>query len=232
MDTNGWSYFLKYDADDRQRCMSQQTYEPLINPERTVFCANYDYLNQYQRLEDPVRPLYTEEVVNYFFNVEVENLLRFQHKSYCPEILDIDYNSKKIFFKWYNETCNEIIYSGRNLADHCDSWQDQIKNIMLDLHSEGVYKLTMYPHCHYIDDTGNMRSIDWYGCVPVADPFIESKYMDGIIHETALFRLRETGDLINGRYNLETMFKNSMGTHVKWGDVSMMYIYREIFKNA
>ena len=230
MDISNWHPFLKIDADDLTRCMAQQTYEPLINPEGTVFCANYDWTNSYQRREDPIRPLYTSDAVDYFFNKEVENVLKYKNKEYAPEIIDIDYKLKRLYFKWYGETCNEIIYSGRDLSEKCHNWKDQIKNILVDLYNSGTYKLTMYPHCHYIDNDGNMRAIDWYGCVPTDDFCIETKYMDSIIHETAIFRLKETGDLVDGKYNLESMFKNSMSRHVKWGNYSMRYIYDEIFK--
>ena len=50
---------------------------------------------------------------------------------------------------------------------------------MLDQYNEGTYKLTMYPHCHYTDSQGQMRAIDWYGCVPVDKPYIEEKYIRG-----------------------------------------------------
>ena len=87
----------------------------------------------------------------------------------------------------------------------------------------------MYPHCHYIDNDNNMRSIDWYGCVQVNNPYVEEKYMQGIIHETAQFRLEETGKAIDGVLNIETMFKRSLGEHVLWGNQNMSYIYKEIF---
>lgn len=206
--------------------MAQQTYEPLINPEGNVFCANYDVNNAYQRMEDPIRPLYTQEVVDYFFKKEIYYITKFQHKAWAPEILDIDYDNKQIFFKWYKESCNEIIYSGRQLKD---SWKDDIKSIMLDCYASGVYKLTMYPHCHFYDDAGQMHTLDMYGCVETKDPYIQSIYMDGIIHESAKFRLEETGDIVNGQYNLKNMFKRSLKEHVKWGEQSMEYIYKEIF---
>jgi len=87
----------------------------------------------------------------------------------------------------------------------------------------------MYPHCHYVDSQGQMRAIDWYGCVPIDKPYIEEKYMQGIIHETAQFRLDETGAAVNSVLNLETMFKRSLGTHVLWGNQDMSYIYKELF---
>ena len=224
---DNWTPFLKLD-DDGIRCMSQQTYEPLINPERTVFCANYDWTNAYQRQEDSNRTLYTNTVTDWFFDNEVQNLLKYKDKSYAPTVIDIDYKAKRIFFEWQGETCNEIIYSGRLLDNYCSNWQEQIRYIMTDLYNEGTYKLTMYPHCHFIKD-GQMQTIDWYGCVPVSNPSIDAEYMDGIIHESAKFRLVETGAVVDNKYNLEIMFQRSMQEHVKWGSQSMEYIYKEIF---
>lgn len=228
MNIDLWIPYLKFDNDSIQRCMAQQTYEPLVNPEGNIFCANYDWQNKYQRRNEE-RPLYTEEIVDYFFKQEVDSILKYKNKHYAPEIIDIDYKLKRLYFKWYKESCNEIIYSGRNLDDYCDNWRKQIKHIIIDLYNSGTYKLTMYPHCHYIDEHGQMRAIDWYGCVPVDDPYIETKYMDAIIHSTAQFRLDETGELLNNTYNLELMFKGSLSKHVMWGSESMEYIYKEIF---
>lgn len=228
MNLGNWQPFFKLDENGK-RCMAQQTYEPLINPERTVFCANYDWLNTYQKYDEPVRELYTKEVVDYFFGKEIEYAHRFSTKPWGAKIIEIDYLRKRLFVEWNGETANEIIYSKRNFADYCPDWREQYNTIMTDMYKDGVYKLTMYPHCHYVDKGGVLRTLDWYGCVEVNDPFIEAKYMDGIIHHTALFRLAETGDLINGRYNLENMFKGSLGTHVLWGDEPMKDVYFNIF---
>jgi len=51
------------------------------------------------------------------------------------------------------------------------------------------------------------------------------------VHETARFRLDETGGPVNNLFNLETMFKRSLSTHVLWRDKNMYYIYKEIFTN-
>lgn len=228
MKIDNWTPFFKLDSYGKQ-CMSQQTYEPLFNPEGTVFCANYDYQNKYQRMEDPDRLLYTKEAVDYFFNQEVNYIQKYVDFNFMPELLDIDFEHKRIFFRWYGESCNHIIYSGRDLSIYCPDWRQQIQNIEVELYKTGTYKLTMYPHCHFIDQDGKMKSIDWYGCVSVDDPWIDARWMDSIIHHTAKFRLEETGDIVDGRYNLERMFQGSMGKHVLWGDQDMKYIYKEIF---
>lgn len=221
-----WKPYLKL-SQQGIPCMAQQTYEPLISEDGKIFCKNYSFPNEYQYLETKNRPFYTDEVVNWFFNNELTYIEYFKNKSYASEIIDVDLKNRKIYIKWYEKSCNQIIYG--NYEWPKKNWLEQIKKIIKDQYKEGVYKLTMYPHCHYIDDNNNMRSIDWYGCVPVSRPVIEEKYMLGIIHDTAQFRLEETGKVINNFVNLEIMFKRSLNTHVLWGDQDMSYIYKEIF---
>ncbi len=223
MNIKNWTPFLKY--HDGQLGMAQQTYEPLISPDGKTFCANYDWRNRYQRMHSE-RPLYTKEIVDYFFNREVKYLTMFINKPYAPEIVDIDEKRKRIFIKWYNNNCNHSIYSDKKFDL---SWYNMIKDIVIDQYTTGYYKLTMYPHCHYIDNHGQMRAIDWYGVVPVEYPFIEEHYMQAIIHDSARFRLAETGEVKNNLIDLSIMFKRSLETHVMWGDKNMSYIYKEIF---
>lgn len=223
-----WQPYLKLSSEGNP-CMAQQTYEPLVSKDGKTFCKNYKFPNSYQYIETNNRPLYTKEVVDWFFNNELKYIDYFKDSSYAPEIIDIDYTNKKIYLKWYGESCNQLIYSGIACSNTISEWRAQIKDIILDQCNKGIYKLTMYPHCHYIDNNDQMRAIDWYGCVPVNAPYIEEKYMQGIIHETAQFRLDETGNSVEGKLNLEVMFKHSLGIHVLWGDQNMHYIYKELF---
>jgi len=224
MEIKNWNYFYKF-SKPRQQGMAQTTYEPLINPEGNIFCANYDINSKYHYSMGP-RPLYTQEVLNWFFNNDIKNLKQFANKPYVPEIIDIDYKKQRIFFKWYKHSCNDIVYTDDNWPKE---WLQQLKEIMLDQNNEGYYKLTMYSHCHYIDSQGQMRAIDWYGCVPKSNPLIHSKYMDAIIHESAKFRLDETGPLIGENYNLGIMFKRGLEEHVLWGEHNLKFIHDLIF---
>jgi hypothetical protein len=223
MNTDHWQPFFKY-GDDGTLCLAQQTYEPLISTDRKVFCANYDWQNKYQHIHE-ARDLYTEDVCDWFFQNELYHLEKFKDRSYTPTILDIDYKNKKIFFEWHGYTFNEMLYKCEPVE-----WQEQLKYIMLDLYNSGTYKLTMYPHCHFLDANGIMKTIDWYGCVPITNPLIERKYMDAIVHETARFRLDETAST-DTHYDLELMYKQSMINHVKWQGQSLGYIYDEIHRN-
>jgi len=219
-----WVPYLKLETEGRP-CMDQQTYEPLVSSDGKTFCKNYNFPNDYAYRDTTDRPLYTEEVVDWFFENEIKYIEQFKNKPYAPEVIDI--KDKKIYIKWYGKSCNQIIY-GKESWNEVD-WLRQISDIIYDQYNEGVFKLTMYPHCHYIDSTGQMKAIDWYGCVPVDAPYIGEKYMQGIIHETAQFRLEETGKAVDNVLNLKTMFQRSLGTHVKWGEHSMRNIFNRIF---
>ncbi len=180
MNTDNWNYYYKF-SQVGMKGMSQTTYEPLINPEGNVFCANFKLNSDYHKEMGP-RPLYTQEVVDWFFNNEVKNLERFSNKSYCPEVLDIDHTNKKIFIKWYKHTCNDMVYSGNPWSKQ---WVGQFREIMMDLINEGYYKLTMYPHCHYVTNDGVMKSIDWYGCLPKDSPLVAKNCRAAIIRVSA-----------------------------------------------
>lgn len=221
--TSDWQPFFKF-GDDGRLCLAQQTYEPLISSDRKTFCANYDWQNKYQRTYE-ARELYTADVCEWFFENEVYHLLKFKDKSYTPVVLDIDQKNKKIYFEWNGYTFNEMLHNKQSVE-----WKEQLKYIMLDLYNAGTYKLTMYPHCHFLDANGTMKTVDWYGCVPIKSPTIETKYMDAIVHETARFRLDET-ERTDTHYNLELMYKKSMRDHVRWGEESLGYIYDEIHWN-
>ncbi len=225
MNIDYWNYYYKF-SEPNKKGIAQTTYEPLINPEGNIFCANYSLDSTYHQSMGP-RPLYTKEVIDWFFNNDVKNLERFSKKSYAPEILDIDYANKRIFLKWYKITCNDTVYSSDSWPLE---WLDQLKEIMLDQYNEGYYKLTMYSHCHYITDYGQMKAIDWYGCLPISQPLVPKVCMDAIIHDSAKFRLEETGPVEDGYYNMETMFKRGLEEHVLWGSKNLKFIYDAIFK--
>ena len=100
MNIDNWTQYYKY-SDQGDRCMAQQTYEPLISLDRKMFCKNYYRKNSYQKYQE--RPLYTDDVVDFFFEQELKYLDVFSNKPYAPEILDVDYNNRRIFIKWYDD---------------------------------------------------------------------------------------------------------------------------------
>jgi hypothetical protein len=68
----------------------------MINPEKNIFCMDWNPSNQYQTQHKEDRNL--DELIDFFFPREVKYLTAFLKKSWAPEIIDIDYKNKQIFF--------------------------------------------------------------------------------------------------------------------------------------
>ena len=77
-----WQPYLKLDEVGFP-CMAQQTYEPLISGDGTTFCKNYNVDSEYQKMENKPRPLYTKEIVDWFFQNELTYLELFKDKKYA-----------------------------------------------------------------------------------------------------------------------------------------------------
>ena len=80
MNTDNWQVFYKH-SENNKSSIAQTTYEPLISLDNSVFCYNYNHKNTYTLNSLGSRPLYTEEVVKWFFDNEVKNLLYFDQSN-------------------------------------------------------------------------------------------------------------------------------------------------------
>lgn len=213
-----WTHYNKLD-DFGLPCHTQMSYEPLINKERTVFCMNYDINNPYQNYLNALG--FVPEIVHELFDVEVKYLTKFQKYDWCPEVLDIE--DKKIFFRWYDNTCNDIIQTGKELPA---SWKDQLSKIIHTQLEEKVYKVTQYPHCFYVDDNEQLRTFDFYGCFDFDNCVIPFSKIKGIISDKSIGRITEiqNGEMVSMR----DMFLNSLRTHIKWPDNHLQEIYKSL----
>jgi hypothetical protein len=193
---------------------------------------SFDYENSYQHEELsswlPERPHYTKEMVKFFFEREVKYLTVFKDRPWAPRNISIDLEDQKIYFSWPGNTCNQIIYSGKNLNETCPDWQNQMTDIIKDIVASGYYKTSLYPHCYFIDN-GVLRTFDFYGCVEQSYPYIKFSDIRGMIGETSTPRFIEAseGELLN----IEILFKRALDTHVKWPDDVLLKIYKELFND-
>ena len=213
-----WTYYYKLD-EFGVPCQTQMSYEPLINKERNVFCMNFDPNNSYQDYMNKVG--FIPEIVNELFDREVKYLTKFKDYKWVPEVLDI--TDKKIYIRWYDNTCNDIINTGQDLP--CD-WKEQLSNIIQDQLSEHVYKITQYPHCFYIDSNNTLHTFDLHACFDFNDCLVPYNKLKGIIHGSSEHRITEAqqGEMISMR----DMFLNSLSTHIKWPDNYLHEVYKSI----
>ena len=211
MNIDNWHYYYKIDPIDKTKCSTNMLYTPYVNDDNTILCMAWDHTDPYQ--EGTTRPLYTKELVDFFFNRELEYLEKVKDYNWAPEVLEIDRKNNRIFFKWYKQTCNTIIYTGNNLVSICPDWEQQLSDLIIDLLNAGIYKMSLYPHCMYVDEFGKLHTFDFYACVDKDSAYIEKNLIEGIIGSQSVGRFAETqtGNLID----FKKFFKNTF-RYIEW----------------
>jgi hypothetical protein len=228
MNINEWNPYYKIDPTENRLVRSNMLYTPLVNPEGNVFCMNWDPVHPYQTMHGP-RPDFTPELLEFFFEREVTHLKLFNNYTWSPEVIDIDEQNKMIFFKWYGETCNNIVYSDRTLDRECFNWQQQLYSIIDDIVNAGYYKMSLYPHCFYIDSDNQLHTFDFYGCMHQGNPFIEYDKIKGMVGPNSTGRFDEA--ITDNIVNVEILFKRSLENYIKWPQDALIKIYNRIYSS-
>jgi len=219
MNINNWLLYYKTHETERRPTTTQMCYEPRINPEGNVFCMNFCFPCEYQ--SNQPRLSYTKEHVEYMFQRETKYLEIFKNKPYSPEILDITNN--KIFIKWYKYTCNDQLYKLKNLNSN---WLENLKEIIVDQYNTGYLKATVYPHSHYYDDSGQLKTIDFYATVEKNNTFLKFDEISSVVGlDTDRFKNAQTNNLIN----IESIFKSGLLTYGNWPK-QLTDIYRILYE--
>lgn len=218
MDVSNWPLYWKIHETENRPSTTQMCYEPRVNPEGNVFCMNFCFPSTYQSQQP--RLSYTNELVEFTYQREVYYLDLFKNMSWSPEVIDID--DRKIFIKWYGKTCNDSIYK---LGDLNPNWYSDLENIILQQVNLGFLKATMYPHSHYYDNHGTMRSIDFYATIEKSNPFLPIDKITGLIGlDTDRFDQAQEGKM----FNIETIFKSGLLKYSKWPS-DLFGIYNKIY---
>lgn len=161
----------------------------------------------------------SDSLLSWFFKREVSGFKKFQEYSWSPELVDIDHINRKIYFKWYGESLNHILLDpNRDINVECPDWKTQLNKILNDIISAGYYKMTLYPHCFYLDNKKRIHTFDFYGCVPMNDPMIELSKVEEMIGTDSVQRFAEAhvGDNIDFSIFFNRLLETYMDKY--WSD--------------
>ena len=138
-----------------------------------------------------------------WFDAELKGLGSILTKYYAPEVLDINIIKKEIMLKWKDaQNLNHAFYKNTQPVN----WQTQVKNIIKDLESSGLYKLNLYPHTFYVvDDT--IHVMDLHACIAYDDVVLESSLKE-IINDKNRFQFN------NGVLDIESAYKYTIEKNV------------------
>lgn len=221
MNIKDWNLYYKTHETELRPTTTQMCYEPRVSPQGDIFCMNFCFPCEYQSNQQ--RLSYTAEHVEFAFEREIKYLEIFKNRPYAPEVIDIV--DRKIFIKWYGKTCNDSVYKDNDLNLN---WFDDLENIILDQINLGYLKASLYPHSHYYDNDGNMRTIDFYATIEKSYPYLSYNQLLSLIGlDTDRFTKAQENDMLN----IETIFKSGLLTYSKWPS-SLEKIYNKIYDRA
>lgn len=221
MNIDDWQIYYKIHETENRPTTTQMCYEPRVNSEGTVFCMNFSYPNDYQL--NQIRISYTKEMVDLMFEREVYFLEKMKMFDWAPEILDIVNN--KIFIKWYGGTCNDLVYGSKDLETKYPNWKSDISTVILEQVQHGYLKSSVYPHSHYYDSNGQLRTIDFYTVVEKSNPFLSYEKIQGVVGlDTDRFSNAIVGDMVN----VEEIFKSGLYSYSKWPE-NLVDIHDKIY---
>lgn len=207
MQNNFNFYYYKYDPDGSIR-ESNLLYTPKSNQLHDKlcmhFCIDYDYrTNQSKEI--------TNELLNYFYRQELDNLQNLQGSTYVPELFDYDNEERKIIIEWNRYTLSDMMFNNSNFSLSI-KYQDNIIQIVEDLLRQGYWKMALYPHCFFIDKFDKIKTIDFYSAVSFDNRFIQRSFIDSIIGKQGSYRF----DLAtkNGIIDLKKFFLLNIKKHL------------------
>jgi len=202
-------------------------YTPLINSDGDIMCMDWSLDSEYHS-DNPNR---TAELINYFFDREIKYIDVFKDYNWSPKIVDIDLSSKRIYLEWNKESLNTLLFVHNTPVDIvCPDWKEQQYNILKDIRDAGYYKMSLYPHCFFLDKKNQLKTFDFYGCVEIANPYIERNKIAGIIGPDSGSRFDTA--TIDGVIDFSIFFKNTLLTHLGtiWPDNPFPNHYERLYE--
>lgn len=205
-------YLYKIDYVDLTQCTTNLLYTPIIIDD-CVLCMDWNS-SEYHEI------VLSDSLLQWFFEREVCGLEKFKEYAWAPEIVEINHINRRIYFKWYGETLNHILLDpSRDINIECPDWKEQLNTILSDIVNEGYCKVTLYPHCFYLDDNKRIHTIDYYGCAPLDNCIVELSKVEDMIGAESVQRFAEAR--VNDNIDFGIFFNRLLETYMdKYWDVN------------
>lgn len=188
MTVNDFDYYYNT-VPSKGLCRNNLIYTSLISKDKTVFCQWFfndtAYHGNKNKVVDPalMDEKWRREV--YFLEKMQKN-----YPEHVPEIIDVDFNDKKIYFEiegsdlWEQNGCY-----GKNYSKVLNDWQEQLLQIMHAYKSLGIFKYSLHPSSYFITD-GKLKSINHFFCYEYDEKEISIYDVSSHISEERLEKLK------------------------------------------
>jgi hypothetical protein len=226
IDISKWRHLYKFNYESGLIGATNMLYTPYVSHDGKTLCMWYDEKNPYQAENREL----SKELVDFFYQRELKYLSLLQSYSWAPKIIDIEEEHNKIYIEFNNETLNHITMdSNRDINKELPNWKKQIFSILSDIDHAGYYKLALYPHCFFVGDDNELKTMDYYSVVEKDNCCIERSKIEGIIgsESTGRFDDSTVGEMID----FEIFFKTTMMEHLgqRWADNPFPEFYNRLY---
>jgi hypothetical protein len=144
-------------------CRNNLIYTSLISKDKKTFCQWYYNDTDYHRGQNQVvDPNLMEE--KWIREIKFLNIVANNYPEHIPEVIDIDYNNRKIFLKIQGPDMWEMAgCQGTDYSKVLPNWQEQMLDIIKAYQILGMYKYSLHPSSYFVVD-GKLKSINYFFC--------------------------------------------------------------------
>jgi hypothetical protein len=167
---------------------------------------------------NPQGDRYPQDLITSSFKRECRYLQRLKDYKWCPEVIKVDNENRKIYFKWYNNTCEEQLST---------NWKAQLETIVRDLAEQEIYKPSFYPKFFYVDKSDNLKAYAFYSASDKSEQPISIDFYRPILNtdRAALVEKLE----VDGMLDMGVLQWHAFNTYIKWPEDLLPEIYKRIF---
>jgi hypothetical protein len=146
-------------------------YTSLISNDQKTFVQWFHNDSEYHMgMNEVVDPGLME--LKWLREVKVLTEMQRSNPDLVPEILEIDFQKRKIFLKidgvdFWQQSLNQLTTFDKILPD----WQDQMLNIISAHKKLNLYKFSLHPNSYFIVD-GQLKSINYFFAYKGTEPLI------------------------------------------------------------
>jgi len=167
---------------------------------------------------NPEGDRYPQELVDEVYNRECRYLLQLSKYSWAPECVNFDQQFRRIYFKWYGNTCEDSV------PDDC---AEQLLQITKDLHTEQIYKPSFYTKYFYVDTNNKIHAWSFYSASSYSEQPIAMDFYRPILNN-------QREELVNkletdGRLDMKLLVERGFNDYIQWPGNPLPGIYQAVY---
>jgi hypothetical protein len=183
---NRYNYYYN-NVPGQGLCRNNLVYTSLINQSKTEFVQWFHNDTEYHRGQNEV---IDPHLMEQKWQREVDMLLMMHHNfpEHIPDILELDYDNKKIIYGIDGVDFWEQSHTvGMDAV--LPNWREQMLEILQAHKTLGLYKYSLHPSSYFVVE-GKLKSVNYFFCYHKSEPFITVQdHLSHISHERRQYLL-------------------------------------------